>query len=76
MIAKETLPCLQWPTLPRNRIDRNRGLHDIDAQFEQFAVKPPLPLWFAANHVDDTGEIGAALAPGIEEGVELHCRGT
>jgi hypothetical protein len=34
-----------------------------------------LPLWFAANHVDDTGEIGAALAPGIEEGVELHCRG-
>src|ERR1700756_1906123 len=40
MIAKETLPCLQWPALPRHHVDRNRGLHDIDAQFEQFAVDP------------------------------------
>jgi len=38
MIAKENLPVLQWPTLPRHHVDRNRGLRDIDAQFEQLAV--------------------------------------
>ena len=38
MIAKENLPGLQWPTLPRHHGDRNRGLRDIDAQFEQLAV--------------------------------------
>jgi hypothetical protein len=29
---------LQWPTLPRHHVDRNRGLRDIDGQFEQLAV--------------------------------------
>jgi hypothetical protein len=40
VIAKETLPSLQWPAFPRHHIDRNRGLRDIDAQFEQLAVDP------------------------------------
>src|ERR1700756_3261678 len=40
MIAKGRLPCLQRPTLPRQPVDRNRGLRDIDAQFEQLAVDP------------------------------------
>jgi len=34
MIAKETLPALQWPALPRHHVDRDRRLRDIDAQFE------------------------------------------
>jgi hypothetical protein len=34
----ETLPGLQWPTLPRHHVDRNRGLRDIDAQLEQLTV--------------------------------------
>jgi hypothetical protein len=38
VIAKENLPGLQWPALPRHHVDRNRGLRDIDAQFEQLAV--------------------------------------
>jgi|ERR1019366_4635307 hypothetical protein len=38
VIAKEILPGLQWPTLPRHHVDRNRGLRDIDAQFEQLSV--------------------------------------
>src|ERR1700730_2279066 len=38
MIAKENLRGLQWPTLSRHHVDRNRGLRDIDGQFEQFAV--------------------------------------
>jgi hypothetical protein len=38
VIAKEGLPGLQWPILPRHHIDRNRGLGDLDAQFEQFPV--------------------------------------
>src|ERR1700730_6130199 len=38
MIAKENLPALQWPALPRHHVDRNRGLRDIDAQFAQLAV--------------------------------------
>ena len=40
MIAKETLPGLQWPTLPRHHVERNRRLRDIDAQLEQLAVDP------------------------------------
>ena len=40
MIAKENLPGLQWPTLPRHHIDRNRRLRDIDAQFAQLTVDP------------------------------------
>ena len=38
MIAKEGLPGLQWPIPPGHHIDRNRGLGDLDAEFEQFAV--------------------------------------
>jgi hypothetical protein len=38
LIAKENLPGLQRPTLPRHHVDRNRGLRDIDAQFEQLTV--------------------------------------
>jgi len=40
MIAKERFPALQRPALPRHHVDRNRGLRDIDAQFEQLAVDP------------------------------------
>ena len=40
MIAKETLPGLQWPPLPRRHVDRNRRLRDIDAQLEQLTVDP------------------------------------
>jgi hypothetical protein len=40
MIAKESLPHLQWPALPRHHVDRDRRLRDIDAQFEQLAVDP------------------------------------
>src|SRR5262245_53642767 len=40
MIAKETLPALHWPALPRHHVDRDRRLRDIDAQFEQLAVDP------------------------------------
>src|SRR5436309_3106063 len=40
MIAKETLPALQWPAPPRHHVDRDRRLRDIDAQFEQLAVDP------------------------------------
>src|SRR5258707_530241 len=38
MIAKEGLPRLQWPIAPRYHIDRNRGLGDLDAEFEQLAM--------------------------------------
>src|SRR5216684_943850 len=38
VIAKEGLPGLQWPILPGHHIDRNRGLGDIDAQFEQLSM--------------------------------------
>ena len=38
LIAKENLPGLQRPTLPRHHVDRNPGLRDIDAQFEQLTV--------------------------------------
>jgi hypothetical protein len=40
MIAKERLPALRRPALPRHHVDRNRGLRDIDSQFEQLAVDP------------------------------------
>jgi hypothetical protein len=38
VIAKEGLPGLKWPILPGHHVDRNRGLGDIDAQFEQLAM--------------------------------------
>jgi hypothetical protein len=38
VIAEEGLPRLQWPILPGHHVDRNRGLGDLDAQFEQFAM--------------------------------------
>ena len=31
MIVKEGLPGLQWPTLPRHHVFRNRGLGNVDA---------------------------------------------
>jgi hypothetical protein len=31
---------LQWSALSRQHVERNRGLRDIDAQFEQLAVDP------------------------------------
>src|SRR6516165_8275218 len=38
MIAKEGLPRLQWPIAPRHHVDRDRGLGDLDAEFEQLAM--------------------------------------
>ena len=38
MIVNEGLPGLQRPAPPGHHVDRNRGLGDIDAQLEQFAV--------------------------------------
>src|SRR5476651_887341 len=38
MIAKEGLPSLQWPTLPRHHVFRNRGLGNVDADLEQFTM--------------------------------------
>ena len=38
VIAKEGLPSLQWPIAPRHHVDRNRGLGDLDAEFEQLAM--------------------------------------
>ena len=32
MIAKEGLPRLQWSIAPRQHVDRNRGLGDLDAE--------------------------------------------
>jgi hypothetical protein len=55
MIAKETLPALQWPAQPRHHIERDRRLRDIDAQarllgrlgvFRQRREKTP---WAAAQ---------------------------
>jgi hypothetical protein len=37
MIAKEGLPRLQW-IAPRQHVDRNRGLGDLDAELEQLAM--------------------------------------
>jgi len=38
LIAKESLPGLQRSIPPRHHVDRNRGLGDLDAQFEQLAI--------------------------------------
>ena len=38
MVAKEALPGLQRPILPRYHVDRNRGLGDLDAKLEQLAM--------------------------------------
>jgi hypothetical protein len=38
IIAKEGLPRLQWPILPRHHVDRNCGLGDLDAELEQLAM--------------------------------------
>jgi hypothetical protein len=38
VIADEGLPALQWPISPRHHVDRNRGLGDLDAEFEQLAM--------------------------------------
>ena len=40
VIAKEGLPGLRWPIPPGHHVDRNRGLGDINAQFEQLAMDP------------------------------------
>src|SRR3984893_11445279 len=54
VIAKEKLPGLQWSILPRHHVDRNRGLRDIDAQFEQLAVDPgSTPQWVFKTHSSD-----------------------
>jgi hypothetical protein len=54
LIAKETLPGLQRPTLPRHHVDRNRGLRDIDAQFEQLTVDlGSAPQWVLNTHSSD-----------------------
>src|ERR1700730_12899554 len=47
MIAKEGLPGLQWPILPGNHVDRNRGLGDLDAELEQLAMD----LWSTPERV-------------------------
>src|SRR5262245_29492577 len=38
VIADEGLPALRWPIWPRHHVDRNRGLGDLDAELEQFAM--------------------------------------
>jgi hypothetical protein len=38
MIAKESLPRLQWPIRSGHHVDRNRGLGDLDAELEQLAM--------------------------------------
>src|SRR5215472_10209122 len=38
VVANERLPGLQWAIPPRHHVDRNRGLRDLDAQLEQFAM--------------------------------------
>src|SRR5450759_2887684 len=38
MITKEGLPSLQWPTLPRHHVFRNRGLGNVDADLAQFTM--------------------------------------
>ena len=40
VIAKEGLPGLHWPIPPGHHVFRNRGLGDIKAQSEQFAMDP------------------------------------
>src|SRR5260370_35877107 len=47
MIAKEGFPGLQWPILPWHHVDRNCGLGDLDAQFEQL----PMDLGSAPQRV-------------------------
>src|SRR5262249_45604602 len=37
-LQNERLPGLQWAIPPRHHVDRNRGLRDLDAQLEQFAM--------------------------------------
>jgi hypothetical protein len=54
MIAKETLPGLQWSILPRHHGDRNRGLRNIDIQFEQLTMDPgSTPQWVFKTHSSD-----------------------
>jgi len=54
MIAQETLPGLQWSILPRHHVDRNRGLRDIDIQFEQLTMDPgSTPQWVFKTHSSD-----------------------
>jgi hypothetical protein len=38
MVEDKGLPALRWPIWPRHHVDRNRGLGDLDAELEQFAV--------------------------------------
>src|ERR1700693_2386253 len=40
MIAKEGLPALQRPTLPRHHVFRNRRLGNLDAELEQLTMDP------------------------------------
>src|SRR5262245_57018139 len=57
MIAKETLPALQWPALPRQHVDRDRRLRDIDAQFQQLTVnRGSAPQWVLNTHSSDQVE--------------------
>src|SRR6266853_5337468 len=38
MIGKEGIPRLQWSIAPRQHVDRNCGLGDLDAELEQLAM--------------------------------------
>jgi hypothetical protein len=38
MIVKEGFPSLQWPTLPRHHVFRNRGLGNVDADLDQLTM--------------------------------------
>jgi hypothetical protein len=38
MIAEEGLPSLQWPTLPRHHVFRNRRLGDVEAERQKLTV--------------------------------------
>ena len=45
---------MQWPILPRHHVDRNRGLGDIDTEFEQLPMDLGSdPEWVLKAHSSD-----------------------
>src|SRR6266540_5616976 len=72
MIAKEGLPGLQRPIPPRHHVDRNRGLGDLDVQFEQFAMDPRS----APERVLTSSFFGSDRAPLSRSAVGLRANGT
>src|SRR5262249_4160552 len=63
IIAKEDLPRLQWPILPRHHVDRNCGLGDLDAELEQLAMELT-PRWtdpFLAKNIRHSSYLAKPL---------------